>query len=613
MTVAKSNGTTTMGTTTNIFIEDEKKLQNNVLLSYKEEGSDDDDDDEITLEDLAPDGGWGWMVALAMIVVFITTFGPASSFTIIFGDFLEATGQAGTAMTLFNSIFMITFSIAGLMTNTLLKKYSMRPVGVFGAVLFSLPNVCLAFVSNVYEMAFLNLLQGMGLGLIVTICNTNFNAYFVKKRAPVMSAAQVIVGLGGIAYPICIEKMMKMYGFRGTALMTGAMSMNCIIGMSMMHPVEWHVKKPEEVRAERERQREERKLHGIVVSHRRCSDIIRIPTKTRWSSLTSLKGESGKQVPLLIETLKTPAKRVASISELEDRIYNRMKSGSMRELLTRRLSAFSSSSLANLVTSIGGSLGDARPLHPEKMKEKRTEKGVQVSIGEETNIGKGVIEKFMEELLEMSLLKDCGFLNICLGISFVLSSDFTFSSLLPLMMVSNGYTKSQAALAITICAAAELVSKILLAIFTLVIKVKAKYIFFVAMICMAFAKLGYLLYNETLVGTFVMIAVVGIVRSWLLVPQPLVIIEGVSIDKFASAYGIYGAISGVISILFGPIVGLMKDWTNSFVVCQLALIAMNVLFVIPWAIQFLSVDLPKKKKERVNKIAAQTSGSLSAD
>ena len=77
------------------------------------------------------------------------------------------------------------FYSTGLMTNKLMKKYSMRPVGVVGALLFSLPNVCLAFVTNVYEMAFINFLQGMGLGLIFTICNTNFNAYFVKKRAPV--------------------------------------------------------------------------------------------------------------------------------------------------------------------------------------------------------------------------------------------------------------------------------------------------------------------------------------------------------------------------------------------------------------------------------------------
>ncbi|XP_043508104.1 monocarboxylate transporter 9 isoform X2 [Frieseomelitta varia] len=595
---------------TNILIEDEKKHQQNVLLPYKER-QDEDDDDEITLEDLAPDGGWGWMVAIAMTVVFITTFGPTSSFAIVFGDFLEENGQAGTAMTLFNSVFMTTFSIAGLMTNKLMKKYSMRPVGVVGALLFSLPNVCLAFVTNVYEMAFINFLQGMGLGLIFTICNTNFNAYFVKKRAPVMSVAQVVVGLGGIAYPICVEKMMRMYGFRGTALMTGAMSLNCIVGMTMMHPVEWHARKPEEVRAERQREKEERKLRGIVFSDRRYSDVVRTPAKTRWSSLTSLKDESGKQVPLLIETLKSPAKRVASISELEDRIYNRMKSGSMRELLTRRLSTFSSSSLVNFMTSIG-SLGD-RQHHPEKLKEKNKEVGVQVSLKEEQDIGKSQLVEILGELLEMSLLKNCGFLNICLGISFVLSSDFTFSYLLPLMMANNGYTKSQAALAITICAAAELVSKILLAIFTLMIKVKAKYIFFVAMICMAFAKIGYLLYNDTLTGMFVMITIIGMVRSWLLVPQPLVIIEDVSIDKFASAYGIAGAINGVISILFSPIVGFLKDWTNSFVVCQLALILMNILFVIPWAVQFLSVDLPKRRKERADKIAAQTSGSFSAD
>ncbi|XP_003490148.1 uncharacterized protein LOC100740177 isoform X1 [Bombus impatiens] len=611
MTVVTSNGTTTMDPTTTVFTENEKKLQSNALLPYKG-GEDDDDDDEITLEDLAPDGGWGWMVAFAMIVVFITTFGPTTSFAIIFGDFLEATGQAGTTMTLFNSVFMITFSIAGLMTNSLIKRYSMRPVGVFGAVLFSLPNVCLAFVTNVYEMAFLNFLQGMGLGLIVTICNTNFNAYFVKKRAPVMSAAQVIVGLGGIAYPICIEKMMRMYGFRGTALMTGAMSLNCIVGMTMMHPVEWHAKKPEEVRVEKMREREERKLRGIVFSNRRYSEVIRTPAKTRWSSLTSLKGESGKQVPLLIETLKSPAKRVASISELEGRICNRIRSGSMRELLTRRLSTLSSSSLVNLVTSIG-SLGDTRQHHPEKTKEKRTEKGIQVSMQEEKDIGKGQLEEILGELLEISLLKNCGFLNICLGTSFVMSSDFTFTYLLPLMITNNGYTKSQAAQAITISATAELVSKILLTIFILLVKVKAKYMFFVAMICMAFAKVGYLLYNDTLIGTFVMITVIGMVRSWLLVPQPLAIIEDISIDKFASAYGIAGAINGVISILFGPIVGFLKDWTNSFVVCQLALILMNVLFVIPWAVQFLSVDLPKRRKERMDKIAAQTSGSFSTD
>ena len=30
------------------------------------------EEDEITLEDLAPDGGWGWMIALAMILIMVS-------------------------------------------------------------------------------------------------------------------------------------------------------------------------------------------------------------------------------------------------------------------------------------------------------------------------------------------------------------------------------------------------------------------------------------------------------------------------------------------------------------------------------------------------------------
>lgn len=54
-----------------------------------------------------------------------------------------------------------------------------------GALFFAIPNVILAFVQTFFEMALMFFLQGIGLGLIITVCNTNFNAYFVKKRAQV--------------------------------------------------------------------------------------------------------------------------------------------------------------------------------------------------------------------------------------------------------------------------------------------------------------------------------------------------------------------------------------------------------------------------------------------
>lgn len=56
-------------------------------------------------------------------------------------------------------------------------------------------------------------------------------------------------------------------------------------------------------------------------------------------------------------------------------------------------------------------------------------------------------------------------------------------------------------------------------------------------------------------GSFTMIAIIGAVRSWLLVPLPLVIIEDINIEKFASAYGINSVIAGFVTIVFGAIVG----------------------------------------------------------
>lgn len=68
---------------------------------------------------------------------------------------------------------------------------------------------------------------------------------------------------------------------------------------------------------------------------------------------------------------------------------------------------------------------------------------------------------------------------------------------------------------------------------------------------------GFLIFENTLMGALVMNAAIGMVRSWLLVPQPLVIIEDISIDKFASAYGIFAVVNGIVSIFVGPFIGTL--------------------------------------------------------
>ncbi|XP_029173610.1 uncharacterized protein LOC114942420 [Nylanderia fulva] len=190
-----------------------------------------------------------------------------------------------------------------------------------------------AFVRNIFDMAFLFLIQGFGMGLIITVCYTVFNAYFVKKRTKVMSVAQVFIALGGIIYPKLIGKLKIVYDFRGTAAIIGAISLNGIIGMALMHPVERHLKNIDVVRAEKAREKEEK-----------CQEL----------ALSS--------------------QRHSTISGIESEINERSESVSMRENLTRRMSTLSASSVANLATSVGA-LSDIRQQYlKEQILEDQTNK-----------------------------------------------------------------------------------------------------------------------------------------------------------------------------------------------------------------------------------------------
>lgn len=87
--------------------------------------------------------------------------------------------------------------------------------------------------------------------------------------------------------------------------MTGAFSLNCIAGMTMMHPVEWHARDPAEVRAERIREADERKSKELAISKRRSTiHVYQESVSTRRCSLRSLKDETSNEVPLLIDTYK---------------------------------------------------------------------------------------------------------------------------------------------------------------------------------------------------------------------------------------------------------------------------------------------------------------------
>lgn len=135
-------------------------------------------------------------------------------------------------------------SILGLFTNILYKKFSCRSVGLAGGFLFLIGSFFTIFVTSVFELIFCySVLRGFGYGLMISTAYTTFNDYFIKRRVMVMSFAQAFMALGGMIYPILVEKLMSIYGFRGSMAILAAVNGHVIFFMLVMHPVEWHMKK----------------------------------------------------------------------------------------------------------------------------------------------------------------------------------------------------------------------------------------------------------------------------------------------------------------------------------------------------------------------------------
>ena len=128
--------------------------------------------------------------------------------------------------------------------NYALNTFTCRQVGVTGSVVYFCGSFFTAFATNVYQIIFTyGVLQGIGLGLMVPAAFTSFNYYFVRRRTFAMAVTQLIIGVAAMAIPLAIQLLLEEYGFRGTQAIIAAFSLHAMLGMVVLQPVKYHVKK----------------------------------------------------------------------------------------------------------------------------------------------------------------------------------------------------------------------------------------------------------------------------------------------------------------------------------------------------------------------------------
>ncbi|XP_017128447.2 monocarboxylate transporter 13 isoform X1 [Drosophila elegans] len=206
------------------------------------------DDREYDL--VPPDGGWGWLVLLGSCLTNILIPGTIKSFGVLFSEFTEAFNSSPTKASWIPALCYFLYSSLGPVSSILSVKYSYRTVTLLGGASASLGMILSFWASSIeYLYVSYGVLVGIGAGLSFPPTVYIVTSYFAKLRGLANGLCISGSALGSIILPPLLRWLLETYGYHGSCLIMGGITLNVFVAALFYEPVEQHM-----VRVRRTRQ-----------------------------------------------------------------------------------------------------------------------------------------------------------------------------------------------------------------------------------------------------------------------------------------------------------------------------------------------------------------------
>ncbi|XP_073958258.1 monocarboxylate transporter 9-like isoform X1 [Choristoneura fumiferana] len=528
-----------------------------------------------------PEGGWGYLVCVGLSVIFIAGTAHQPVFGFIYNDFLDDLGVGTGAVTVVYGVFQVTLALAGFSANIALKRLSLRQVGLIGAFIYTLASFLAIFVTSTTQLVITNgFLQGLGMGLLIPISYTSFNSYFTKKKVLYLSLCKASIGLVTMVYPLFIRFTITEFGFRGTLAILCAISAHSIFGAAVMQPVEWH----------------------MVKQMKPCEKIVLIPPTPaveKEGNQFNFVNNNNKLNPSTNQNT-TSAKSVENlyihptekVRKASDFLFVPKLTDSRRLSIPvvlipedgRTDSRFNSTDsvyLENLYKAASvSSLGNFGNIAAEPMPIIKNKDGKWQTVA---------------DYLDLTLLKDWIYDNIAFGMALAFFADLTFFTLEPLFLDRNGLSRVEIANIIAIGGATDMTARLLLGVTGHFFNMNSRYMFFAGAFFTAVFRIV-LIQCTTYTPLLILTGVLGALRSLIHIAQPIVMAEHVPIERYPPAYGLYMLLCGALSLSVGPMIGFIRDYTDSYAIAFYMLTVCNLCCVVPWSIEGI-IRFSKRKNK----------------
>ncbi|XP_064470615.1 monocarboxylate transporter 12-like [Ornithodoros turicata] len=193
-----------------------------------------------------PDGGYGWVVVFASFICFVIVDGIIFSFGIFLREFAHTFNESKSSTAWVASIQTGCYLLAGPVAAGLANAFGCRAVTIGGSILAATGFIAAVFAKNIVHLYItLGLLGGTGFGLIFLPAAVTISFYFERKRAFATGMAVCGSGIGGFLMAPCCQKLVEVFGWRGSLLILAGLTLNCCVVGALFRPIEEPEQKPE--------------------------------------------------------------------------------------------------------------------------------------------------------------------------------------------------------------------------------------------------------------------------------------------------------------------------------------------------------------------------------
>ncbi|KAF2367157.1 Major facilitator superfamily [Trinorchestia longiramus] len=198
------------------------------------------DPTEKEAKDPNTDGGWAWVVFVAVFLDFTVASGIYYSQGVFFVPVLETFGESRSLTAWAFSINSATHSLAGPLASLLVRKTGPRTTMLLAGLLAALGYLWSAFADSLFVMYMsLGVINGVGTCLNYTGAIVGLTLYFKEHRSLIMGLAMAGSGLGVSTIGPAIATFVPKAGWRESMILCAGLSLTfALLGIPVARKME---------------------------------------------------------------------------------------------------------------------------------------------------------------------------------------------------------------------------------------------------------------------------------------------------------------------------------------------------------------------------------------